>query len=66
MDDVLLELVVCPITRKKLRREGEFLVTEEGVKYPIKDDLPVLVPSAAILPPPYQSVEAFKAAMSAR
>ncbi len=66
MDDALLDLVVCPITHKKLHREGDFLVTPDNVKYPIKEDLPVLLPSAAILPPPYQSVEAFKAAMAAK
>lgn len=51
MDDALLQLVVCPITRSKLHREGDFLVSEVGgVKYPLKDGLPVLLPSAAILP----------------
>jgi len=51
MDASLLEIVVCPITRSRLRQEGEFLVSEVGgVKYPIKEGLPVLLPSAAILP----------------
>jgi uncharacterized protein YbaR (Trm112 family) len=51
VDDGLLQLVVCPITRSRLHREGDYLVSEVGgVKYPIKDGLPVLLPSAAILP----------------
>jgi uncharacterized protein YbaR (Trm112 family) len=51
MDQALLEMLVCPITHSKLRREGEFLVSEVGgVKYPIKEGLPVLLPDAAILP----------------
>ena len=51
IDQSLLEILVCPITRSRLRIEGEFLVSEiGGVKYPIKESLPVLLPSAAILP----------------
>jgi uncharacterized protein YbaR (Trm112 family) len=51
IDQSLLDIVVCPITRSRLRIEGEFLVSEVGgVKDPIKEGLPVLLPSAAILP----------------
>jgi uncharacterized protein YbaR (Trm112 family) len=51
MQEQLLELVVCPITHSKLRREGDWLVsTVGGVKYPIREGLPVLLPSAAVLP----------------
>ena len=51
MDLKLLELVVCPITRSKLRVEGEELVSEVGgVRYPIREGLPVLLPDAAKLP----------------
>ncbi|HVS73023.1 MAG TPA: Trm112 family protein [Phycisphaerae bacterium] len=60
MDDSLLDFVVCPITHKKLRRDGDFLITPDNLKYPIKDGLPVLLPDAALLPPPYQSIEDFK------
>jgi uncharacterized protein YbaR (Trm112 family) len=51
MEEWLLELLVCPITRSKLRREGEFLVSEVGgVRYAIRDGLPVVLPEAAELP----------------
>ena len=51
MDLRLLELVVCPITHSKLRLEGEELVSEVGgVRYPIREGLPVLLPEAARLP----------------
>lgn len=51
MNEQLLDTVVCPITHSKLRREGEWLVSAVGgVKYPIKEGLPVLLPSAAVLP----------------
>ena len=51
MDSKLLELVVCPITHSKLRVEGDELVSEiGGIRYPIRDGLPVLLPDAARLP----------------
>ena len=51
MDSKLLELVVCPITHSKLHMEGDELVSEiGGVRYPIRDGLPVLLPEAAKLP----------------
>jgi uncharacterized protein YbaR (Trm112 family) len=51
MDMKLLELAVCPITRSRLRVEGEELVSEVGgVRYPMKEGLPVLLPEAARLP----------------
>ena len=51
MDSKLLELVVCPITHSKLRVEGDELVSETGgIRYPIRDGLPVLLPDAAKLP----------------
>ena len=51
MDQNLLEVVVCPVTRSKLRVEGEFLVSEVGgIKYPIKDGIPVLIAEQAVLP----------------
>ena len=52
MDQALLEILVCPVTHSKLRREGDFLVSDAGgLRYPIKEGLPVLLPEAAELPP---------------
>jgi uncharacterized protein YbaR (Trm112 family) len=52
MDAALLEILVCPITHSRLRQEGDFLISKiGGLKYPIKDGLPVLLPEAAIFPP---------------
>lgn len=51
MDTEILDLLVCPITHSKLRVEGEELVSEVGgVRYPIREGLPVLLPEAAKLP----------------
>ncbi len=44
-----LDVLVCPITRSRLRVEGEYLVAEErDIKYPIRDGIPILLPEAAI------------------
>jgi uncharacterized protein YbaR (Trm112 family) len=52
MNEQLLDLIVCPITHSRLRREGDYLISEVGgIKYPIKEGLPVLLPTAATLPP---------------
>ncbi len=51
MDATLIEILECPVTHSKLRLEGEFLVSEVGgVKYPIVDGIPVLLPEKAVLP----------------
>jgi uncharacterized protein YbaR (Trm112 family) len=51
MDEALLEMLVCPITHGRLRREGEWLVSEVGgLRYPVKEGLPVLLPEAAVAP----------------
>ena len=44
-----LDMIVCPITGSRLRVEGEYLVAEEsGVRYPIRDGIPIVLPEAAI------------------
>ena len=61
MDAQLLELLVCPITRSKLRQEGEVLIaTVGGLRYPIKDGIPVLIPEQAQLPEGVSNLEEFK------
>jgi uncharacterized protein YbaR (Trm112 family) len=61
MDQQLLEVVVCPVTRSRLRVEGEFLISEVGgIKYPIKDGIPVLIAEQAVLPEGKTSLEEAK------
>ena len=61
MDQALLEILVCPVTRSKLHKEGDFLISElGGLKYPIKEGLPVLLPDAAILPEGIKTIEEFR------
>ena len=51
IDKELLDILACPIGKADLRLEGEYLVcTRCGVKYPVKDGIPVLLVDEAILP----------------
>jgi hypothetical protein len=46
IDQRLLEILVCPACRAKLRLEGERLVCQNpscGLRYPIRDDIPVML-----------------------
>lgn len=60
-DPELLDLLRCPLTRSRLRQEGEFLVAETGgLRYPVRDGIPVMLIEEAKLPPPFKSLDEFK------
>jgi uncharacterized protein len=49
-DPLLLEVLVCPVTRQPLRydEEAQELVSEvAGLAYPIRDGVPVMLPEEA-------------------
>ena len=57
---VLLQLRKI-VTRSKLRQEGDFLVAEVGgLRYPVRDGIPVMLVEEAKLPEGIESLEAFK------
>lgn len=60
----LLDILVCPLTRSKLRRDGDFLVAERpdgaGLRYPIRNGIPVLLVDEAALPDGVPDLAAFK------
>ena len=61
IDLELLKILVCPLTRSPLRMEGDHLVAEiGGLRYPIRDGIPVLLIDEAILPEGIDSLDAFK------
>ncbi len=61
IDPQLLDILICPVTRSKLRQEGDELVAEVGgLRYPIRDGIPVLLADEAKLPEGYASLEAFR------
>lgn len=57
----LLAILRCPLTRSKLRQEGNFLVAEVGgLRYPVRDGIPVMLVEEAKLPAGVASVDEFK------
>lgn len=61
IDPDLLEILRCPLTRSRLRPEGDFLVAEVGgLAYPIRDGIPVMLIEEARLPSGVASLEEFK------
>ena len=62
IDTYLLEMLRCPLTRSRLRQEGDFLVAEVGgLSYPVRDGIPVMLIEEARLPAGMESLEALKA-----
>ncbi len=62
IDPALLEILRCPLTRSPLRLDGDFLVSEiGGLRYPIRDGIPVMLIEEATLPPPFKTLDEFKA-----
>ena len=46
IDQRLLDILVCPACKAKVRLEGERLICENaacGLRYPIRDDIPVML-----------------------
>jgi uncharacterized protein YbaR (Trm112 family) len=62
IDTELLEILRCPLTRSRLRAEGDFLVAEVGgLAYPVRDGIPVMLIEEAKLPAGVSSLEELKA-----
>lgn len=61
VDPELLELLRCPLTRSRVRQEGDFLVAEVGgLAYPVRDGLPAMLLEEAKLPPGVSSLDELK------
>jgi len=66
IDRETLDLLVCPLTKSKLRQESEFLVAEVGgLAYPIREGFPVMLVEEAKLPAGVASVEELRAKLKA-
>ena len=62
IDSDLLQIMICPLTRSKLRQEGDSLVAEVGgLRYPVRDGIPVMLIEEAKLPDGVDSLDDFKA-----
>ncbi|HTW93330.1 MAG TPA: Trm112 family protein [Tepidisphaeraceae bacterium] len=61
LSDDILSILRCPVTRSPLRQDGDFLVSEVGgLRYPIRDGIPVLLAEEATLPQGCASLDEFK------
>lgn len=61
IDPELLKILICPLTRSPLKQEGEELVAAVGgLRYPIREGIPVLLVDEAKLPPGVASLDEFK------
>ncbi len=57
----LIAMLRCPLTRSELKQEGDFLVAEVGgLRYPIREGIPVMLIEEAKLPAGCKSLEEFK------
>ena len=65
IDPELLETLRCPLTRSRLRAEGDCLVAEVGgLAYPIRDGIPVMLVEEAKLPEGIASLAALKSQLN--
>jgi len=54
----LLEMLRCPLGKSKLREEKDSLVCERcGVRFPVRDEIPVMLIHEAKLPEGIRKVE---------
>ena len=62
LDEEIVEILRCPVTGSRLRLESGWLVGETGgLRYPIREGIPVLLAEEAKLPPGFDSLDAFRA-----
>jgi uncharacterized protein YbaR (Trm112 family) len=50
LDPKLLEILVCPVTKKPLRYDrdkGELISDSAGLAYPVRDGIPIMLPDEA-------------------
>jgi uncharacterized protein YbaR (Trm112 family) len=61
IDPELVNMLRCPLTRSRLTLDGDFLVAEVGgLRYPVRDGIPVMLTEEAQLPPDVSSLDEFK------
>jgi uncharacterized protein len=61
LDEETIAILRCPVTRSKLHLEDGCLVSEiGGLKYPIRNGIPVMLAEEAKLPTGIESLDAFR------
>lgn len=57
-DERLLEILRCPLTHSRLKRDGDWLIAERGgLAYPIRDGIPVMLIEEVKLPEGVSSLD---------
>lgn len=58
IDPQILNILRCPLTHSRLQQQGDFLVAEVGgLRYPVRDGIPVMLIEEAVLPPEVKSLD---------
>ncbi len=66
IDEETISILRCPVTHSKLRLEDGFLVSEiGGLRYPVRNGIPVMLPEEARLPAGIESLDAFRQSFGA-
>ncbi len=61
LDQQLIQMLRCPVTLSPVRPEGEFLVAVVGgLRYPVRNGVPVMLPEEATLPDGIATLEEFR------
>lgn len=61
IDPEVLKILRCPLTRSPLEQQGDELVAQVGgLRYPIRDGIPILLIDEAALPQGVASLDEFK------
>ena len=61
IDKELLSILVCPLTRSSLKQVGDKLISEVGgLRYPIRDGIPILLVDEAEMPEGIASLDEFR------
>ncbi len=61
IDPEMLKILVCPLTRSELKQQGDELVgSVGGLRYPIREGIPILLVDEAKLPQGINSLDEFR------
>jgi uncharacterized protein YbaR (Trm112 family) len=67
LDEETISLLRCPVTGSRLQLAGDCLVGEVGgLRYPVRDGIPVLLSEEAALPIGFESLDAFRKRFAGR
>jgi uncharacterized protein len=67
IDEETIAILRCPVTHSRLRLEEGFLVSEiGGLRYPVRNGIPIMLPEEARLPAGIESLDAFRQRFGAR